>query len=296
MKTDEEIKQLLTDQGGVVARREHPELVSRLDWMARRGRLKTVLPGIYLDPDLHDDSFARIRAMMRWMPTGVLTGRAAAKMTFWDTVKVDTITMAVDSGRHGRPGFELTRRRIPSDQVRHRSPLRYTSPALTALDLVPTVGGDAIDRVLRMGVATLDDLWAAMAQISGRRGNKERLRILLDSRDKPWSESERLTHRLLRGARISGWKTNWTVVLAEGQFFLDVAFPGLMVALEIDGWEFHGKFKGDFDRTWRRHNALVAAGWSVLHITWRQLTEEPQWVLAKVRALLENQKSRMSMR
>ena len=294
-QTDERIQRLLMLQGGVVARREHPELVGRLDWMARRGRLKTVLPGIYVEPDLCYDPFARIRAAMRWMPDGILTGRAAAKMTFWDTIRVDTITMAINSGRRGRPGFELTRRRVPREQIRQRLRLRYTSPALTALDLVPDVGGDAIDRVLRTGAATLDDLRAAMEQISGRRGNADRIRMLLDSRNKPWSASERLIHRLLRGARITGWDTNWRVDLPEGTFFLDVAFPELMLALEIDGWEFHGKFKGDFERTWRRHNALVAAGWCVLHITWQQLTEEPQWVLAKIREVMENQKSRMSM-
>lgn len=75
--------------------------------------------------------------------------------------------------------------------------------------------------------------------------------------------------------------------MPEDTFFLDVAFPELKVALEIDGWEFHGKVKADFERTWRRHNALVAAGWCVLHITWQQLTEEPKWVIAKIRMLVE---------
>ncbi|GAA2110292.1 hypothetical protein GCM10009841_32250 [Microlunatus panaciterrae] len=284
-----EIARVLTLQGGVLARREHPELARQLDWLVRRGELAHILPGVYVLPELRQDALVRIRAAMEWVPEGVLTGRAAAKVSFWEELRVESVTMAVRSGRASRPGFQLSRRTIPAEQVRRRLRLCFTAPALTAVDLAADLGGDAIDRVLRTGFATLEDLQRAMAQSPGRPGNKDRRTLLLDSRDRPWSAAERRTHRLLRAAGITGWQANFWVELPDGGVFLDVAFVRARVALEVDGWEFHGRIKADFERTWRRHNALVAAGWRVLHITWQQLVDEPDWVIARIRDVLDSE-------
>jgi hypothetical protein len=41
-----DIQQLLATEG-VIARREHPKLVSIIDWLVRNGTLRAVLPGVY---------------------------------------------------------------------------------------------------------------------------------------------------------------------------------------------------------------------------------------------------------
>ena len=66
---------------------------------------------------------------------------------------------------------------------------------------------------------------------------------------------------------------------------MDVLFRRERVVLEVDGWAAHGGREA-FEANRVRHNALVLAGYSVLHVTWRQLQDDPEWVLACVRAAI----------
>ena len=209
---DSELQRLLKVNQGVVSRRHHLGFV---EW-ARTGRLTPVLPGIYVVPELADDPLIRIRAVLLWVPDGILTGAAAAKVSFWPSIRLDTITMAVMTGRRSRPGFNLIRRRIPEDLVVRRAHLTYTSPALTALDLVDSCGGDGIDQALRVRATTLPRLHNTLAHTTHRPGNRDRRRILLESRDHPWSRAEREGHALLHRAGITGWQGNLWVDLPDG--------------------------------------------------------------------------------
>jgi hypothetical protein len=72
---------------------------------------------------------------------------------------------------------------------------------------------------------------------------------------------------------------------ADGRFIarVDLAFPEHRVAIEYDG-AWHGK-PGQLAHDRRRLNALVAAGWTVLHVTATDL-HEPQSLVGVVRQLL----------
>jgi very-short-patch-repair endonuclease len=183
--------------------------------------------------------------------------------------------------RIARPGFTFSRRDIPDDLVVQRGPLRLTSPALTALDLVATCGGDGIDRALRTRMTTLDRMWSAFELTPGRSGNRDRRRMLLDSRDEPWSAAERLCHRLLRAARVTGWQANLPIVLRDQRYFLDVAFPALRLVVEIDG-RLHEDDHEVFENDRWRQNALVLEDWQVLRFTWRMLEEHHDQVVAAI--------------
>jgi hypothetical protein len=205
--TFQEIQRLLTTDG-VIARREHPELDTTLRYLVRRGDLARVLPGVYAAADQAMSLTSRVRALNRFDPDAILVGSVAARMSFWPDLRVDRIECAVRHSRARQPGFEFTRRNVPSELVVSRSGLRLTSPALTALDLCATVGGEAIDQALRTRATTLAHLQGAMELTVARVGNRTRRQLLLDSRAEPWSEAERSIHRLLRAAGITGWEAN----------------------------------------------------------------------------------------
>jgi very-short-patch-repair endonuclease len=207
-------------------------------------------------------------------------------MSFWPDVRVDTIECAVRHSRARQAGYCFTRRHIPSELVLSRSGLRYTAPALTALDLCATVGGDAIDQALRTRATTLVHLQRAMELTAARVGNPTRRRLLLESRTEPWSKAERHFHRLLRDAGLTGWQANRPVVLHGSTVYVDLAFRRLKLAIEIDGRLYHtGAEVFETDR--RRQNLLVLDGWFVLRFTWTMIEEHPEEVIAMVREAIE---------
>ncbi len=116
-------------------------------------------------------------------------------------------------------------------------------------------------------------------------GNPARRRLLLDSRDEPWSAAERLLHRLLRSAGITGWKANQTVAVAGSMYCPDALFRRFRLILEVDGRQFHSEpevFEAD---RWRQ-NLLVLDGWCVLRFTYAMLSERPAEVLELIRHAL----------
>jgi len=251
-------------------------------------RVVRILPGTYVRTELRDDFATRCLAVGRWSRDAVISGTAAARLTVWPDARVREIDIAHRGPRPRGPGYAFHRRAIDPAYVVYRHGLRVTAPALTAVDLVEQFGGDALDVCLRSRTARLEDLWAAYADHPYRPGNVERRRMLIDSRDRPWSAAERLTHRLLRRHRITGWTSNLAITVNGARYFIDIAFRGARLAIEIDG-RLHEDDPAIFESDRVRQNALVLAGWRVLRFTYRMLVEEPDLVIATIlRALAQS--------
>jgi very-short-patch-repair endonuclease len=58
-----------------------------------------------------------------------------------------------------------------------------------------------------------------------------------------------------------------------------------MVALECDGYRFHGA-RHQWKRDLERRTALGRLGWRVLHFTWDDVRDRPEWVVDEVRRSL----------
>lgn len=273
-------------QKGVIALRNHPELVGPIRWLVRRGDLHAVLPGVYAPRPAADTFDTRIRALMAWDPNAVLVAAAAARVSFWPTIQVPIVTCALKHHRQPQLGFHFSRRQVPTELVVSRAGLLYTSPALTALDLCESIGGDAIDEALRTRATTMKHLHRALELTGSRIGNAERRRLLLDSRDEPWSAAERKFHRLLRAAGITAWKANRPFAVGSSLFFIDIAFRGVKLAIEIDGRLYHSGSEAFETDRWRQ-NLLILDGWYVLRFTHSMIDERPAEVIEMVREALE---------
>jgi very-short-patch-repair endonuclease len=124
-----------------------------------------------------------------------------------------------------------------------------------------------------------------MALTRDRVGNRERRQLLLDSRAQPWSGAERKFHRLLRTARITGWTGNRSLLIDGERLYPDVLFERQRLIVEIDGRLYHAD-RGAFESDRRRQNLLVVHGWCVLRFTVRMIEDEPEAVVATIRAAL----------
>lgn len=277
----------LAAANGVLRRSDVPELSSQLDWAVRRGELVRVLKSIYARPA--DAALLPIRALAICLddPDAIICDQAAAALHGW--LPADRVGEIVVASFRLKPSdwLIITRRVIPRQLTRRVDRVRCTSRALTAIDLIPDAGGEIVDEALRRRVR-LDELVTAFELTPGRRGNAERRLVLADSRDTPWSHAERVAHRALRKAGITGWQANHPVIAHPDEppvAILDIAFAAIRLAIEIDGSQHDDQAGVRRDR--ERDERLALLGWHVVRFTARRVLAEPARFAAAVRDLVQ---------
>lgn len=106
------------------------------------------------------------------------------------------------------------------------------------------------------------------------------------------SEAEAKCMTILAQAGLSGFQTGFVVDDADGRPLarIDIAHVPLRVAIEIDGWEYHGTpAAAAADKA--RQVELAARGWRVLRFSWGQLVQSSAWVAQSVRRAMEVEKT-----
>ena len=284
MKSDLLIEHLLAEDP-VLQVRDHRMLRNAILRATAEGRLTRLLPGVYVDAGRAGELATRVAALARWDPDAVICGRAAAALTYWPEVTVRGIEVASPVRHAPQRGFAFTERRIPPELIQHRGILRMTAPSLTAMELATFEFTDPIDIALRRRTVSLASMREALDLTPHRRGHTDRRRVLLDSRDEPWSAAERLAQRIYRRAGLTDWVANLGTVVQGATYYLDIGFRRERLASEIDG-RLHETEVDVFETDRTRQNALVLAGWMVLRFTWYLLTHEPRYVIATTREAL----------
>jgi very-short-patch-repair endonuclease len=186
-----------------------------------------------------------------------------------------------------RPGVRVHRvQALPRTDTTTHKQIPITTPARTLLDLAPTLEPrqleQALAEALRRRLVRPPTLHSLLARHPGRPGVPA-LRRLLDSGEPAHSRSE-LEERflaLLRDADLPAPEVNAQV----GPYEIDFLWRDQRLALETDGWDFHSD-RTAFEQDRRRDAELVARGYRVIRVTWRQLAEEPIAVVARLAAAL----------
>ena len=191
------------------------------------------------------------------------------------------VDLPARGGSHGRchEGCRVRRRDLKPSDIVERHGLRVTELGLTVVEAAVRQRGGAkiMDSALQLRV-DLRALWGAHLRNKGRYGSSAARRLLQAAADGARSEAERLLIRLLRAAKITGWRANYPVA----GYKADVGFPKQKVAIEVDGFAFHSDSE-DFHTDRKRQNAIALAGWQVLRFTWLDLTEYPDRVIAEIK-------------
>jgi very-short-patch-repair endonuclease len=149
--------------------------------------------------------------------------------------------------------------------------LPLTTPARTLHDLAPLLPRHELDRAVEE---------AEIRKLVQR----DELRPALRGTDEPRftrSEAERRLLKLVRAAKLPVPVTNTKVAGWE----VDAIWPRYKLIVEVDGYAYHGN-RAAFERDRRKDAALVAAGYRVVRITWRQIVDEPHTVVALLARLL----------
>ncbi|NMM84375.1 hypothetical protein B2J88_08370 [Rhodococcus sp. SRB_17] len=175
-------------------------------------------------------------------------------------------------------GVRVRRRDLDRRDIDNRRSLLVTSLPLSVLEAAVSIerGAELMDRALQRHTS-LPALQAAHRRNLGRTGSAAAARLLKAAGDGGESEAERILHRLLRLHRISGWTPQYR----SCGYVIDVAFVAHGLAIEVDGWAWHGNVDR-FNSDAHRQNILVNAGWHVLRFTWHQLTRTPEVVVTQI--------------
>ncbi|HEY8300692.1 MAG TPA: type IV toxin-antitoxin system AbiEi family antitoxin domain-containing protein [Jatrophihabitans sp.] len=285
---------LTAEQGGLVSRRQLLAVGfdrDDIDSLVRSGRLlRTQADGVYRaagapGTPVTESWFAVLSTNS---PLSFMSGAA-----WWDVpVPGDGLIHITRFDRRRLvwpPGVRVHRVGVePSAVTTHRG-LAVTTRRETVLDCIGYLPFGAArtlaDRALHQGWLTPADATARLVDQRGRWGNRQIRRVLAIVGDRAAAESERRLHRILREAGITGWVANMPFSAGGRSYEIDVAFPALRIAIEIDGYEYHSR-EGRFQTDRTRQNVLIAAGWRVLRFTWADLDQRPWLVVRQIRQLL----------
>ncbi len=165
--------------------------------------------------------------------------------------------------------------------------LPVTAPARTLLDLAGVSPLHDLERALAEArvqrLVTDRALREALDRAPGRSGTAT-LRALLEAEPTlTRSEAERRLRRLILDGGLPPPETNVRLL----GFEVDLVWRGAKLVVEVDGHAFHAH-RAAFERDRKRDQALVAAGFRVIRVTWRQLEREPLAVLARIAQALHS--------
>jgi very-short-patch-repair endonuclease len=168
-----------------------------------------------------------------------------------------------------------------------------TSVPRTIFDLAATEDVDTVVAMLREAeYRELWDrlsLWALLERYPGKRGSRKVRAALERLKEEPTgrkrSKLEERFNPFLRRWHLPFPRYNNWIQAGEKLYQVDCHWPGTNEIVELDGWQGH-KGRVAFREDKARDRRLKVAGYSVTHITWNQLDDEPEALAADLRAIL----------
>jgi very-short-patch-repair endonuclease len=221
---------------------------------------------------------------------GTLTSHRTSS-SLWDVPRPDSDPIDVILGARTR---SLRLEGVVAHHPRDRADLRpiirrgvpTTNPMRMLLDLGavdPDAVYDALIEVLSSKVTSPASVRRTMIRHAkrGRSGVtplRNALERWLGEELPPDSMLEAKMIELIRRHRLPPVTFHALVVGYEVDFLID----GTNLVIECDGWGVHGLDRDQFEFDRVRDSELTAAGYVVVHITWRMLTSQPDAVVTRI--------------
>jgi very-short-patch-repair endonuclease len=288
---DHLIAAIAGEQYGIVARRQ---LIQEglgpgaIQSRVRRYGLHSLYPGVYGVGHRALIPLAReMAALLASGPGAVISHRSAGAL--WRIVDPDGEDMPVDvtlprgAGR-SRAGLTVHRaRHLASEDVRVLRRIPVTAPCRTLLDLAEVLNlrelESAYDEAIVRRLVSEADLRRTLRNAVGRRGTGPLTR-LLDRQAGPCLTRSRAEEHMLALVRDAGFPPPQVNIRIHGHL-VDFLWPSASVVVKVDGYRFHS-CRAAFERDRLRDADLEEAGLWVIRVTWRQPTEQPYALVARL--------------
>lgn len=257
-----------------------------------KGLLHRLHHGVYLWGQPAPPPGAReLAGVLACGDSAVVSHGSAAALWGFAKPTSDVVDVTVVGGsRRSRKGLRVHRTAtLHKTDRRLSNGIPATSPALTLLDFASEARGDELEQAIAeayaLGLASERELERVLVCHPHRAGAGLLHAELQREGGQTFtrSEAEKTMKRLLRAARLP---VPWVNARVAG-YEVDFLWREQGVIVEVDGYQYHGH-RVAFERDRRKGLALEAAGYRVLRLSWRQLTEEPLLVAATLAVALRS--------
>jgi very-short-patch-repair endonuclease len=237
-------------------------------------------------------------AMLSAGPGATFAGPSAARRhSFEITDPRPCVLVPPDRHPDVPDGVIVLRRELPIVDTVAREDCLLTDRDCTVIDCALLLDEPSamrfVERALQKSwISSYNELTLRTQEAVGRRRAKQLVSVVRALGSGAHSETERRLVTGLRRDGLIGWSCNHEVTDQIGLIgIIDVAFPAIKLAIELDGRAWHvDRDRFQHDRT--RQNRLVAAGWTVLRFTWEDVKYRLDAVLAEISAAVARMTSR----
>jgi very-short-patch-repair endonuclease len=263
-----------------------------IDSRVAAGLLRPIHRGVYAVGPVQSDDAPEMAAALGCGQKAFISHRSAGGLWHLHAKparsRIDVTVVARHAPRHR--GVRIHRvLSLGADEVTRVRRIPVTTPARTLFDLATVLPSRQLEQAIALSERAHAGTWRRLVALLARypaRPGTPKLRELLKGERNPAlarSQAEERFLSLVRRARLPAPETN----VRLGSYELDFLWRDQRLAIEVDGFAFHGD-RGAFEADRRRDADLAASGIQVLRVTWRQITEEPEATLVRmVRALGE---------
>lgn len=268
------------------------------DVVTRSGRLELLQPRVYGVVGAPDSWRRRVLAAVLACGEGaVASHRTAAYLhRFLDIRRPHRIEVLLPRGRTQRPpGIEVhTATELPDDHLTRIGPVPVTAVDRTVCDIRADIPVGHLRRIVhdlwRTGRTTPARIGSSLRDM-GRVNHKRDLKRILEDCDpriaRTFSVPESEGFHLLQQSHVRPLpEVNHPVERAEGgTFYLDLAWPTLFLAIEIDSRLYHWT-PVDLVHDARRQEELEGVGWTILRIPVAIILHHPEGFVRRVEQAL----------
>jgi very-short-patch-repair endonuclease len=276
-------------QHGVISSSQLAEVGLSAGWVQhrlKRGWLRRLHRGVYLIGPLEAEHSRAMSAALAAGSGALLSHYPAAVLWGLRPPREGPMHVTIREGdRRSRERIRIHRSILHPQDATRRLGIPVTSVARTLLDLATTATAKELDRAANearvLGLVSTHSLNEQFSRYPRHRGTAALTAALQTEPRLTRSEAERRMLDLIRKARLPTPETNVRITGYE----VDFLWRDAKLVVEIDGYAFHSSRRA-FERDRRKDRELHALGYRVIRITWRELVEEPEAVVAALAAAL----------
>lgn len=293
---DRRVGDLAENQHGVVSRTQLIELGmgrGAISDRVARGLLRRVARGVYAVGRSRQSHRSRwMAAVLSAGTDAVLSHRSAAAL--WGLLPPSSIAIEVTRPKEfrSRPCIRGHCSAIRPDEVARVDGIPVTSMPRTLFDLSAIVNRHQLDSAFNeaevQGLTDSLSVADLLKRYPGRRGATVLRAIMADekkARGVTRKELEKRFAAVIAGTDLPRPRRNADLAVAGRFFEVDCLWQAQRLIVELDGRFVHGTWRSS-ERDRERDRLLVADGWRVVRITWRQLRDDAPAVVADLRRLL----------